>query len=772
MTHSSETINLNPQWVDRAKPEPDDLAMLGRVLRRDWKIVVLTTTLTTLGAFLQATLYRPMPQYVSEMMMLLYNKPTTPELTSVAGVLETRKADLESEITLMRSQSLILQAIENLPSELQDLTYEEVNRNLSIDQAGETGILTLTYKGQSPAEAKQVLTMLAKTYTDYSLARQKSEATKGIRLIERKLPETVLALRQAGTSLRQFREKNRLNDPDTLATGLISEHQSLEARYQEGVIAYEKIYSQYQNLVEQLITAGQEPQQALLYITLNKDQVYQGLMAKHAQLELEYVMNRSRFSNANPLVEEVAAQRDFIKKAMGDRASQVLGQEAMHLNLEAVSGYDPETSTVGAMAEQLLSLQREMVGQEIELKGLLAAMNKLDADFQRMPGLQQEYFELQRQFNSQGKAMDSLLTNLQDLEISEVQDMAPWEILQSPSEPKQVPDPKAPSLPRNLSLGLVGGLVIGTGLGMLRYRLDNTFHSPDQLTDQTQLPLLGIIPLRVLPTAATPEPADGLPTKMFSQALDRVTLNRDPHTKTGYYGRSTFLESFRGLHTSLQMLNPDQPVRSLVVTSAMPGDGKTTVSSELAKAAASMGKRVLLVDVDLRRPRQAEQLSLPNQRGFTTLINANTSLEELVHTQENALPGALKLQANLTVLTSGPKPPDPTRLLSSQKIQVWMDRFHSTYDLVIYDAPPLLGLADSLLIAPATDGLVLVVKMGRTPRTAFRHAMETLRPTNITVLGVVANGYSLSDLYGYYGYYGYYGKAEESEAEESQIKVS
>jgi capsular exopolysaccharide synthesis family protein len=259
---------------------------------------------------------------------------------------------------------------------------------------------------------------------------------------------------------------------------------------------------------------------------------------------------------------------------------------------------------------------------------------------------------------------------------------------------------------------------------------------------------------------------------MFSQALDRVTLNRDPHTKTGYYGRSTFLESFRGLHTSLQMLNPDQPVRSLVVTSAMPGDGKTTVSSELAKAAASMGKRVLLVDVDLRRPRQAEQLSLPNQRGFTTLINANTSLEELVHTQENALPGALKLQANLTVLTSGPKPPDPTRLLSSQKIQVWMDRFHSTYDLVIYDAPPLLGLADSLLIAPATDGLVLVVKMGRTPRTAFRHAMETLRPTNITVLGVVANGYSLSDLYGYYGYYGYYGKAEESEAEESQIKVS
>lgn len=769
MTHSSETINLNPQGVTPPKPEADDLAMLGQVLRRDWKIVLLTTVLTTLGAFTQAILYRPVPQYVSEMMMLLYNKPATPELTSVAGVLETKKADLESEITLMRSQSLILQAIENLPSDLQDITYEELTRNLSIDQAGETGILTLRYTGRSAAEAKQVLTILGKTYTEYSLTRQKSEATKGIRLIERKLPETILALRQAATSLRQFREKNQLNDPEALATGLISQQQGLEAQYQAGTLAYQKTYSQYRDLEQQLLKAGQEPQQALLYITLNKDQVYQGLMTKHAELELEYVMNRSRFSNANPLVEEVAAQRDFIKKAMGDRATQVLGQEANRLNLEAVSGYDPETSTIGAMAEQLLSLQREMVGQEIELKGLLAAMNELDADFQRMPGLQQEYFELQRQFNSQDKAMDSLLTNLQDLEINEVQDMAPWEILQSPSQPKQMPDPKAPSLPRNLALGLVGGLVMGTGLGMLRQRLDNTFHSPDQLKEQSRLPLLGIIPLRALPAAATPEPAAGLPTQMFSQALDRVKPKHDLRPETGYYGRSTFLEAFRGLHTNLQMLNPDQPVRSLVVTSAMPGDGKSTVASELATAAASMGKRVLLVDVDLRRPRQAERLSLPNQGGFTTLINTDAGFEDLVYTQQSAPPGALQLQTNLTVLTSGPKPPDPTKLLSSQKIKAWMDRFHTSYDLVIYDAPPLLGLADSLLIAPATDGLVLVVKMGQTPRTAFRHAMEALRSTNIQVLGVVANGYSLSDLYGYYGYYGYYGKVE---AEVDQVEIS
>lgn len=622
-------------------------------------------------------------------------------------------------------------------------------------------------------EAREVLTTLGQTYIDYSLARQKSEATKGIQLIEGKLPETGMALSQAASSLRQFREKHRMNDPETLATSLIDQQQALEARYQDGIIAYEKTYSQYQNLVQQLITAGQQPQQALLYITLNKDQVYQGLMKQHAELELDYVMNRSRFSDNTPHVEEVAAQRNYVKRAMGERAGQVLGERARLVNLEAVSGYDPETSTIGAMAEQLLTVQRELTGLEIELDGLLATMTQLDADFLQVPRLQQEYFELQRQFNSQDKAMDSLLTSLQELEIAEVQDLAPWEILQLPSPPKPVPDPKAPSLPRNLALGLVGGLVMGAGLGMLRDRLDNTFHSPDQLKDQTQLPLLGIIPLKALPAAATPEPAARLSPQVFSQVLNGAKSNpkskRDRRPETGYYGRSTFLEAFRGLHTSLQMLNPDQPVRSLVVTSAMPSDGKSTVASELATAAASMGKRVLLVDVDLRRPRQAERLSLPNQGGFTTLINTDAGFEELVYTQDSAPPGALKLQTNLTVLTSGPKPPDPTKLLSSQKIKAWMDRFHSRYDLVIYDAPPLLGLADSLLIAPATDGLVLVVKMGQTPRTAFRHAMETLRPTNITILGVVANGYSLSDLYGYYGYYGYYGEAETEEAEEAEV---
>jgi capsular exopolysaccharide synthesis family protein len=179
-------------------------------------------------------------------------------------------------------------------------------------------------------------------------------------------------------------------------------------------------------------------------------------------------------------------------------------------------------------------------------------------------------------------------------------------------------------------------------------------------------------------------------------------------------------------------------------------------------AAASMGRRVLLVDLDLRRPSQGEFLGLSSRQGFTTLMNADTELESLLHTRANTPDLARKLPDNLTVLLSGPRPPDPTQLLSSDKAQAWLQSFQGNYDLVIYDAPPLGGLADSLLIGSATDGLVLVCRIERTQRSDLYQALDSLRASNMSVLGVVANGYALSGRYAQY-YYGPYNNAELAE---------
>ena len=187
------------------------------------------------------------------------------------------------------------------------------------------------------------------------------------------------------------------------------------------------------------------------------------------------------------------------------------------------------------------------------------------------------------------------------------------------------------------------------------------------------------------------------------------------------------------LHTNLRRLNPAQPVRSIVISSALPADGKSTVAFHLAQTASTMGQRVLLIDTDLRRPQMQQWLQLSDQKGLSEVIAGELPLRDALV--------RLYPRSHLFVLTAGSVPADPTQLLGSAKMRYLMQQFHDKFDLVIYDAPPLLGLADASLLAAATDGLVLVVRLHQTDRAVFSQALDSLKVSRVAVLGTVANGF-------------------------------
>jgi polysaccharide biosynthesis transport protein len=201
-----------------------------------------------------------------------------------------------------------------------------------------------------------------------------------------------------------------------------------------------------------------------------------------------------------------------------------------------------------------------------------------------------------------------------------------------------------------------------------------------------------------------------------------------------YYEADPFAEAFRSLYANLRLINTDSPIRSLVVSSTMPGEGKSTISVYLAQAAAAMGQRVLLVDTDLRCPRVHEYVGLPNKGGLIDVLSGQMDLK-------GAIQRSL-VESNMFVLTAGAIPPDPTRLLSSQRMHHLMIQVHSNFDLVIYDAPPLLGFADAHLMATHTHGVMLVSQPGRLKRSLVEQALEQLRVSNIPVLGLVLQGSS------------------------------
>ncbi|NRB07457.1 MAG: CpsD/CapB family tyrosine-protein kinase [Richelia sp.] len=208
-----------------------------------------------------------------------------------------------------------------------------------------------------------------------------------------------------------------------------------------------------------------------------------------------------------------------------------------------------------------------------------------------------------------------------------------------------------------------------------------------------------------------------------------------------------FLESFRLLHTNIQLLSSYHPMRSFVMTSAMPGDGKSTISFYLEQIAAAMGKKVLLVDTDLRQPNIHNISLVKNIWGLINLISSNTPHKQQLIQQ---MPSR-----NFSIMTAGQRLPDPTKLLTSEKMRGLMKEFEHDYDLVIYDTLPIFGLADASLLTPNTDGIVLVTRMEKTDREAIQQTIDNLRMSRANIFGMLINDHnnSFNDYYSKYYYH-------------------
>jgi capsular exopolysaccharide synthesis family protein len=194
----------------------------------------------------------------------------------------------------------------------------------------------------------------------------------------------------------------------------------------------------------------------------------------------------------------------------------------------------------------------------------------------------------------------------------------------------------------------------------------------------------------------------------------------------------SMIEAFHYLYTNIQFLNAEHPINSITITSTIKGEGKSTVAVYLAKTAAAVGKRVLLVDANMRFPQLHTYLGLSNKKGLSNTLSSDLSLNEVIQ--------RLPEDENLFVLTAGSVPPDPITLLSSKKMHYLREQFLALFDLVIYDTPPLNRVADGHLLASQTDGTVLIVKIEKTDRGQVTKALDQLNVADFKVLGVVANG--------------------------------
>lgn len=279
-------------------------------------------------------------------------------------------------------------------------------------------------------------------------------------------------------------------------------------------------------------------------------------------------------------------------------------------------------------------------------------------------------------------------------------------------------DQVSPDIVLNLVVAALIGLLIGVALAIAREILDRTIRTADHVAELTDSPVLASI------------------------GFDGDIRTAPLLTDLGGFAART--EAFRLLRTNLQFIDLDHQPRCLVISSAVPGEGKTMTSTNLAVALAQTGRNTLIIDADLRRPRVAGTLGLDPAIGLTTALVGKTEIHDAIQVHE---------PSGLHVLASGAKPPNPTEILQSKITQDLIRRLRSSYDMVIIDAPPLLPVADASVLATLADGVIIVVRHGKTTKDQVNEAINRLQHVGARLYGVVVNMVAKRAIGSYYYYY-------------------
>ncbi|MBW4560965.1 MAG: polysaccharide biosynthesis tyrosine autokinase [Mojavia pulchra JT2-VF2] len=682
-----------------------NLGQVGVVLRRRLLLIVGTTALVATAAVLKAETEPPVYQGSFDIL----TKPVTGESQAVANLPQNLNVaspelirDIRTTITVLKSPRVIYPIIDELQSQYPDLIQNFLDEQspglnaASVSSAELTPVLygylveNLTIATKQPDIVNVQFTyldqklvsvfsnLLAKAYLKYSLEERQSDVDQAINFVNVQKQPVENRLKLWQERLRSLQVENTLIEPAQKAQEVSSQVASFRQQRIENRVQLEQMMAKYEDLQREL---AQEPGERAGNSLLSDNPRYQKILDQIQAADIAIKQQSALLTDDNPVMETLKQKKDYLLPLLAQEEARV--QKDYQSRIQELRARDQ-------------SLENKIFNLNNEIRELATTSRNYD--------------NIIRELKIANDALVQFTTKQQTLQIEKAQKQQPWLLLDPRLTKVEQPAAVSNSTKRNLALGGILGLLLGVGAALVVDKLSNIFYSAQELKDATKLPLLGIVPL----------------TKEL-QAEAKEGLARGVHNSDG----ASFFEVFRSLYTNILLLSSDTPIRSLVISSAGQGDGKSTIAMQLAQAAAAMGQRVLVVDANLRAPSLHNRVGLMNIQGLTDVISQDLDWHNVIEPSP--------LEDNMFVMTAGPIPPDSMRLLASQKMQNLMKELQANFDLVIYDTPPLLGFADAYLLAANTNGLVLVAGLGKLKRTALQQALEQIQISGTPLLGVIAN---------------------------------
>ncbi|MGB3300354.1 MAG: polysaccharide biosynthesis tyrosine autokinase [Phormidesmis sp.] len=705
--------------------------------RGPWLVAALVSGL---GLAVLATLLTS-PTYQSSMRLLV--EPNVSKSISInandTDQSQTDSAvalDYVTQLNLMRSQQFIEDVVIIFPDicaadESQADCIQSFQASLQLSQVEEkntkTRIFEAVFTSDDPLRAKKSLEGLQHVYRLYNENQQTQRLDKGLALVQQQIKQVQSDLSDSQKALQQFRTQGGTIDPEKQSLEAATALEQLSQTRQVVQADYQEAQAQY-GAIQQALAV--DPQQAMMAAKLSQSGRYQALLDALQTTELSLSERLAVYTDADPIAQDLQAQRD--------RQVDLLRQESQRLLGPTASTSESDLLSNGQLGESSLALISEMVAAQVRLSGLAAreaslakAQQSLQQQLDTYPDLIARYDRLQPEVETQRTSLEQLLETRQQLSNELAQGGFKWELVEPPDLGYKI----APKPAQNLALGAVAGLFLGGLLAYGRESMDTSIRTSADLKKYAGLPLLGALPESsvaaranfLAPSFLRSHPAyssalSQIHWQPFREAVDLIYKNIQLTASSSKLGLQTGLKSG-------SKSGPKSGPKSVMVTSAVAGEGKTTLAIALALSAARSQKRVLLIDADLRRPSLHEQIGLSNKYGLTTLSDSI----------EAPLPvGVVLANTQIDILPAGSFSEDPVRLLNSHRMRELVIRFEQQYDFVVFDTSSVLGQVDALQIASLCEGVVIVSRLGHVTQSDLSQAIAILAPVN--QLGIVANG--------------------------------
>ena len=580
---------------------------------------------------------------------------------------------------------------------------------LSIEPVRNSQLVNISYESKDPILAAAISNAIAAAYIDWNLGLRLQTQQDSAKFLDEQVKEQKLKLEASEQALQQYREK--FGVVALTQTGAGKEAQT------EGTQKMFQVSSQVVEAQQKRIEAEIRYKKALELVK-NPDQAE----------SIPEVVN-------NPLINQIKNQEVDLMRKKAELAEK-FGQKhptMVALIQEMDNLHKKKVQEIRNIVSSLKSQYDIARSQEESLK---AAAGRSRSETLNQNKVAIQYQVLQQEVESNRALYDMLLKRLKETNVSEENRMVSIHVVDPAEVPKH---PSKPKTSRNIMLAMVIGLMGGIGLAFFLEYLRYTIKTPDDLERFLNLPFLGPIP--------------NFEVKSDDPATDLIIL-RSP--------KSSASESVRGLRTSILFSSARHVPQVLLVTSAAASEGKTLVASNLALAMAQGGGKTLILDCDMRRPRMNKLFKAGREPGMSNILVGESAWEKIIQPTD---------VENLWLIPSGPIPPNPAELISSDLMQEIMEAMKKRYDRIIIDSPPIMAVTDAVALSRLVDGLVMVIKVGKTPKDVMRRAVSQLRDVNAKVLGVVLNDVpNTRDYYYYYQYYHYYYYGEDGQRVEASRK--